>query len=241
MYRGLYPPIHDRNLDPQIWHANYVRTYVERDVRQLVNVRDLSAFQRFVRLCAGRIGQLVNFSDLANDCGVTYNTTKAWLSILEASYIVFRLPPHFRNFSKRLIKTPKLYFYDTGLACWLLSVQSAAQLNVHAMRGHLFESWVISELLKDRFNRGLPSNLFFWQDRSKNEVDVIADRGDHLVPIEIKSGSTFAADFVRHLDRWGALAGETSTSGTVVYGGDEAFVHKGTRVLPWHQAEEALS
>lgn len=240
MHDGLYPPVHDRNLDPQIWYANYMRTYVERDVRQLVNVRDLSTFQRFVRLCAGRIGQLVNYSDLASDCGITYNTAKAWISILEASYIVFRLQPHYQNFSKRIIKTPKLYFYDVGLACWLLSVRSAEQLNIHALRGHVFESWVISELLKDRFNRGLTSNLYFWQDRSKNEVDVVADEGEHLAPIEIKSGSTFRTDFLKGLRRWAALAGEMSISPTLIYGGDESFTHEGTRVLAWYRTEDAL-
>ncbi|MDA0838322.1 MAG: ATP-binding protein [Planctomycetota bacterium] len=240
MFQGLYPPIHDRGLEPSLWYANYTRTYVERDVRQLTNVRDLAVFQRFVRLCAGRIGQLVNYSDLASDCGITYNTAKSWLSVLQASYLLFLLQPHHKSFNKRIIKTPKLYFYDTGLACWLLNVQSSGQLNTHAIRGHLFESWAISELVKKRFNQGLPTNLYFWQDRARNEVDVIYEDGNRLYPIEIKSGSTFRGDFLKGLHRWTKLAGESSGPPCLIYGGDESFIQKGTRVMPWYEVEGAL-
>ncbi|MFW5863096.1 MAG: ATP-binding protein, partial [Spirochaetota bacterium] len=166
LYSGLYPPIHDRKLDPNLWYANYINTYIERDVRQLVNVRDLNTFQRFVRLCAGRTGNLVNLSDLASDCGITHNTAKSWLSILEASYIIFLLSPYHKNFNKRIITTPKLYFYDTGLACWLLSIQNDEQVNTHPMRGPLFESLIISEYFKSSFNKGLPGFYYFWRDRS---------------------------------------------------------------------------
>ena len=175
LFSGLYPPVHDRKLDPHVWYGNYIQTYIERDVRQMVNVRDLSTFQRFVRLCAGRIGQLVKLSGLAEDCGITHNTAKAWISILEASYIVFLLQPHHANFNKRIIKTPKLYFYDTGLAAWLLSIQNPDQLNIHPLRGALFESYVISEFFKAKFNQGVKPNYYFWRDRSGNEIDFLME------------------------------------------------------------------
>ncbi len=177
LFTGFYPAIYDRGISPEIWYGNYVQTYIERDVRQMINVRDLSTFQRFVRMCAGRTGRLVNLTSLANDCGISHNTAKAWLSVLQASYIVHLLPPHHRNFDKRLLKTPKLYFLDPGLAAWLVGIRNAEQIEFHPMRGALFETLVVSELLKRRFHQGLTSNLFFWQDRHGREVDILIDRG----------------------------------------------------------------
>ncbi|MBI4838660.1 MAG: ATP-binding protein, partial [Nitrospirae bacterium] len=182
LLKGLYPPLHDRKISPGMWYANYVLTYIERDVRQLLSVKELSTFQRFVRMCAARTGQILNLTSLGNDCGITHNTAKAWLSVLEASYLVFLLYPHHRNFGKRLVKSPKLYFYDTGLAAWLLNIQDAGHLSVHPARSSLFESLVVSELLKARFNRGLVSNLFFWRDNTGIEVDIVAEKGDRLIP-----------------------------------------------------------
>lgn len=233
LYQGTYPPLYDRPLAPLQWYAGYVNTYLERDVRQVLNVRDLSLFQRFIRLCAGRTGQLLNLSSLANDCGITHNTARAWLSILEASYIVFLLPPHHRNFNKRLVKTPKLYFHDTGLAAWLLGMQHADQMAGHPLRGALFETWVVGELLKGRFNRALPSNLFFWRDNTGNEVDVIVDQGVTLTPIEIKSGQTVAADFFKGLEKWVVWAGGEAGRPFLVYGGDERQERRQAEVMPW--------
>ncbi|HEB57225.1 MAG TPA: ATP-binding protein, partial [Gammaproteobacteria bacterium] len=207
LFDGAYPPIHDRGLEPHPWYGNYVRTYLERDVRELINVRDLGTFQRFLKLCAGRTGQLLNLSSLANDCGITHNTAKAWISVLEASYIVHLLPPHHQDFNKRLVKTPKLYFLDTGLASWLLGIQNSEQLATHVQRGALFETWVISELLKARYNAGETSNLYFWRDRSGHEVDLLIDQGTHLSPLEIKSGQTINRDYFKGLDFWRKLAG----------------------------------
>jgi uncharacterized protein len=173
--------------DPPSWnccHA-YTTAYIERDVRQQIKVLDLETFQRFVRLCAGRCGQLLNLSSLATECGITHNTAKAWISVLEASYLVFQLRPHHTNFNKRLVKTPKLYFYDTGLAARLLGIRTAEQLVNHPLRGNLFETFVVAELVKSRLNRGESHGLYFWRDSSGNEVDVIAERGNHLMPIEI--------------------------------------------------------
>ncbi|MEM7587220.1 MAG: ATP-binding protein, partial [Acidobacteriota bacterium] len=235
LFRGLYPPIHDRPLDPSIWFGNYVRTYLERDVRQMVNVRDLSAFQRFLRLCAGRTGQLLNLSSLGNDCGINHNTAKSWLSVLEASYIIHLLQPHFQNFNKRLTKTPKLYFYDTGLAAWLLGIQNAGQLETHPLRGELFETWVISELIKARFNRALTSNLTFWRSRGGLEVDALIDRGNVLVPVEIKSGQTFATGWLRGLEQWSALAGDLAGHPWLVYGGEGGQSRSKAENVPWRE------
>jgi len=242
LFTGLYPPVHDRSLSPRPWYANYMQTYVERDVRQLLNVRDLSDFQRFVRLCAGRTGQLLNLSGLATDCGITHNTARSWISILEASYIVFLLQPHHRNFNKRIIRTPKLYFYDTGLAAWLLAIQDSVQLNAHSMRGALFETFVISESLKARFNQGLPGqDLYFWRDRSGTEVDLLVDRGEQLRPVEIRSGQTLSSDSFKGLQKWLQLAGSQAVDPALVYGGTEALVHAGVQVVPWRQTAPFLA
>ncbi|HLE16782.1 MAG TPA: DUF4143 domain-containing protein, partial [Syntrophales bacterium] len=233
LIKGCYPPIYDRALTPSGWYANYVFTYLERDVRQMLNVRDLSVFQRFLRMCAARTGQILNLSGLANDCGITHNTAKAWISVLEASYILFLLQPHYKNFGKRLIKSPKLYFFDTGLASWLLGINDVKQISIHAMRGPLFESLAISELLKGRFNKGLASNLYFWRDNTGNEMDVIAEQADRLIPIEIKSGQTVTQDYFTGLKKWRTFAGASAGPAFIIYGGNESQKRSGVEVLPW--------
>ncbi len=233
IWRGLYPPVHDRHFDPPTWYGNYVQTYIERDVRTLVNVRDLTTFQRFVRLCAGRIGQLLNLSQLGAEAGVTHNTARAWLSILETSFVVFMLQPHHRNFNKRLIKTPKLYFYDTGLACWLLSIRAPEQLETHPLRGALFENWVITELTKGRFNRGLPLNFYFWRDRAGHEIDLLIETADQLIPVQIKSGQTITSDFFRSINDWHTIAKLAQPKAWIVYGGVDNHQQKTTRIISW--------
>ena len=235
LYKGSYPPLYDRPLAPAQWYAGYVATYVERDVRQLINIRDLTIFQRFIRLCAGRTGQLLNLSSLANDCGITHNTAQSWISILEASYILFLLSPHHRNFNKRLVKTPKLYFHDTGLAAWLLGVQSAGQLALHPQRGALFETWAVGELLKGRYNRALPSNLFFWRDNTGNEVDILVDQGRTFIPVEIKSGQTISSDYFSNLRKWLSWAGDEAGKPFLLYGGDELQQRREAEVIPWRE------
>ncbi|MDY6822652.1 MAG: ATP-binding protein [Thermodesulfobacteriota bacterium] len=235
LYKGFYPPLYDRPISPALWFPNYIRTYVERDVRQMVNVSDLTVFQRFVYLCAGRSGQLLNLTSLANDCGIAPNTAKSWLSVLRASYIVYLLPPYFKNYNKRLIKTPKLYFYDTGLAARLLGIEKEAQLVNHAYRGPLFETLVVGELLKMRFNTGQPSNLYFWRDRTGNEVDVLMDRGDCLVPVEIKSGRTITASYFKGLLRWVEMAGSDAGKAHLVYAGSEQQTRRSVAVVPWQK------
>ena len=203
----------------------------------MIKVQDLATFQRFLRLCAGRTGQLLNLSSLANDCGITHNTAKAWISVLEASYIVHLLPPHHQNFNKRLVKTPKLYLLDTGLAIWLLGIRNSEQLTTHVQRGALFETWVISELLKARYNAGESSNLYFWRDRSGHEVDLLIDHGTHLSTLEIKSGQTINNDYFKGLEFWKNLAGDNAGQAWLVYGGDNRQIRSDVTVLPWHEID----
>jgi len=240
LYRGAYPPLYDRDLAPVDWYGNYVNTYVERDVRQLIAVRDLAVFQRFLRMCAARVGQLLNLSALAADCGITHNTAAAWLSVLEASYIVCILRPHFQNFNKRLVKAPKLYFCDTGLASWLLGIREPSQLAFHAQRGSLFENLVVTEFVKARLNQGFPPDLYFWRDKAGLEVDLLVEKGDSLQPLEIKSGQTIAADFFQTLAKWGALAGKPDAPAWLVYGGDQSARHGNVEIVPWRSLPELV-
>lgn len=235
LFMGGYPALHDRAVTPADWHAAYVATYLERDLHQLIAVRDLRAFQLFLRMCAARVGQLLNLSSLANDCGITHHTAKAWLSVLEASYVVWLLQPHHRNLGKRLTKSPKLYFVDTGVACWLLGIAEAAALRTHALRGALFENWVVGEMLKARFNRGQRHNLYFWRDSSGNEIDVLIEAGERLMPVEIKAGQTLSTDHFSILAKWRQWAGDLAGDATLVYAGNEAQARSQVRVLPWHQ------
>ena len=235
LWRGMYPPIYDRNLAPEKWFANYVMTYIERDVRQVLEVQNLSLFQRFIKMCAARVGQLINMSGLAIDCGVSHNTIRSWLSVLEAGYVVFLLQPHHQNFGKRLVKTPKLYFYDTGLAAFLLGIRDAEHLSIHSARGSLFENLVVSELLKQRYNQGLASNLYFWRNNTGDEVDVVIEQGEQLMPMEIKSGQTFNSDFLTGINKWMKIAGDAALTPQLVYGGSENMTRNGIEVRSWKQ------
>ncbi len=238
LYRGCYPPLYDRDLSPGDWYAAYMATYVERDVRRLINVRDLSSFQRFLKMCAARTGQLLNLSSLAADCGISHNTATAWISVLEASYIVHLLHPHYRNFNKRLVKMPKLFFCDAGLAAWLLGLRKPEEVAFHALRGNLFETLIVSELLKQCFNEGRPSNLFFWRDSKGLEIDLLLENGDDLTPIEIKSGATISPDFTDSLKKWSALSGNQPHTSWLVYGGARELSSGTTRIIPWNRIPE---
>ena len=236
LFTGGYPPLYDRDVAVRAWFGAYVTAYLERDVRQVLRVQELETFQRFLRLCAGRSGQLLNYSALAAECGITHNTAKAWISVLEASYIVFLLRPHHVNFNKRLIKAPKLYFYDTGLASWLLGIQKYEQLETHPLRGSLFETFVIAEIAKSFFNGAERPNLYFWRDSNGLEVDLLIEQGGRIMPVEIKSGKTVAHDFFTGLEKWTALAGDLAMTPTLVYGGTEGYTHRGIRVMGWRDA-----
>lgn len=238
--KGGYPPLYDRKIPPRKWFGAYVTAYIERDVRQVLKVQELETFQRFVRFCAGRTGQLLNLSSLAADCGITHNTAKSWISVLEASYILFQLRPHHANFNKRLVKTPKLYFYDAGLVCWLLGIQTPQQLETHPLRGSIFETFVVAELMKSRLNAGERSGMYFWRDSNGNEVDVIIEQGPQLIPVEIKSGATVARDFFVGLEKWMALSGNLGIDPLLIYGGENSYQRKRVRVFGWKDLPEAL-
>jgi uncharacterized protein len=240
IFYGGYPRIFEADILPPEWYPSYIQNYVERDVRQIANVIDLSAFQRFIKLCAGRIGQLLNISSLANDCGISPNTAKAWISILEASYIIFLLQPHFKNFNKRLIKSPKIYFYDTGIACNLLEIKSEEMLSMHYLRGGLFESMIIANFLKIYYNRGERPNLYFWHDSHGHEVDCIIDQGVKLIPIEIKSGQTINLSYFDGLDYWNNLAGADPEDGFVVYAGKENQRRSKGNVVSWLATQRVI-
>lgn len=233
IHTGFYPRIHARGIPAGVWMPDYVQTYVERDLRSLVNIGDLSTFEQFLRLCAGRVGQLLNYSSLANDCGVSVDTTRRWLSVLETSFLVFRLPPHYRNFNKRLVKSPKIYFHDTGLACYLLGIREADMLPTHPLRGALFENYVMAEVAKAFAHHRRQRQMHFWRDRSGYEIDLLLSREEDLYAVEIKSGQTVGGDDFDSLTRWGDLASQPLDRGTLVYGGDQAYQRNGISVRPW--------
>lgn len=236
---GGYPPLYDRDLSPDLWFPSYVATDVERDVRQMLAVRDLDRFQRFVRLCAARSGQLLNLSSLASDAGISHVTAREWLTVLEASYLVLRLPPYHSNFGKRLVKTPKLYFLDVALAAWLLGIRDRDAISIHAQRGALFETLVVSEFVKMRFHAAQPIDLYFWSDNVGLEVDLLFDIGNALQAIECKSGSTFASDWLPSLNRWQSLTSSTSRTPWIVYGGTDSYQRQGAQVLSWRDLPSA--
>ena len=240
LLNGCYPPIYDRDIPPQIWFNSYTTAYVERDVRQILNIHELETFQRFIRLCAGRTGQLLNLSSLASECGITHNTVKSWISVLEASYIIFLLRPHHANFKKRLVKMPKLYFYDVGLASWLLGIRSTEHIMTHPLRGSLFETFIIAELMKSRLNKGENTDLYFWRDSNGNEVDVIAEKEGKLVPIEIKSGKTLSKDSFSGLKKWLAFARDKAVHPMLLYGGEQYYQHQDIQVVGWEKCGDIL-
>lgn len=239
LYRGSYPALYDRELAPDDWFPNYVATYLERDVRQLIAVRDLAQFQRFVKMCAARSGQMLNLAALGADCGISAVTAREWLTVLEASYLVMRLPPYHRNFGKRLVKTPKLYFLDVGLMAWLLGIRDAAAIETHASRGALFETYVVSELVKQRFNAGRPADLYFWRDNVGHEVDVLYETPQGLQAVEIKSGSTFAPDWPAAARKWQTFAGDEALAPIIVYGGEGRYEREACRVVGWREMDRA--
>jgi predicted AAA+ superfamily ATPase len=241
LWRGGYPAVYDRRLEPGEWYPSYVRTYLERDVRTLLNVGDLLGFQTFLRLVAGRTAQLVNLSSLGADAGVSHATARSWLSVLEAGYLVWRLPPFHANVSKRLIRTPKLHFLDSGLVCYLLGIRSPQHLKEHPLRGAVFETWVASEILKTRAHRGLDASLFHYRDRKGGEVDLVVELGPSLIAVEAKSGQTLAGDAFRGLAMFDSLVASTPTPRPVrkvlVYGGTDEQKRSAGTVAPWSRLD----
>jgi predicted AAA+ superfamily ATPase len=230
MLAGFYPRLHKERLEPARFYGDYMETCIERDLRQLVSVKDLSIFERFVRLCAGRVGQLLNLHSLGNDAGVSHTTARAWITLLQAGYIIFLLEPHHANVRKRLVKTPKLYFYDTGLACSLLGLENEKQLARDPLRGGLFENLVVMEALKHRLHRGQRSQLTFYRDNVGNEVDLLYGHGIEALPIEVKAGATVGSDFFKGLFHY-AKVFPKSRGAALVYAGKEEYLHQGVRIV----------
>lgn len=237
---GFLPAIYDRQIDPTTAYRNYVRTYVERDVRQLINIKDMHAFQRFIQLTAGRIGSICNVESLANDVGVSANTVKSWLSLLEASYLLYQLQPYYENFGKRIIKSPKIYFTDVGMACYLLNIENKAQLSRDRLRGGLFENLVLLELVKTRLNQGKEPYFYYYRDNHQNEVDIIIKHGQYLIPVEIKSTATFNPALLKNIHFYQTLVGEKAPIGFLVYAGDYETQIGNIHIINFRHSAEIL-
>lgn len=237
LFRGFYPRLYDQEMQPADFFPFYYETYLQMDVRDIQHVRDLTLFSNFINLCAGRVGQLLDYTSLANDAGVSVNTARGWLSVLEASFVVLLLHPFYKNLGKRVIKSPKLYFVDVGLASFLLNIHDATQLNNHYLRGNLFENMILVELMKHRFNKAQLSNLYFFRDSNKNEVDCILEDIE-LKAVEIKSALTFSNSFIDGLVSFSKVSGMQPKNGFVIYGGEDNFTFKGFQVISWKNAEK---
>ncbi|MBP9076652.1 MAG: ATP-binding protein [Haliscomenobacter sp.] len=233
LLKGFYPRIYDRDLNATDWLLDYIQTYVERDLRQVMNVGNLGAFRQFLEICAGRIGQLVNFSDIGSLIGISYQTVKQWISVLQTSFIIHLLRPYHQNFNKRIVKTPKLYFYDTGLACALLNLRSTEDVNRHFAKGALFENFVINEVLKNHLNRNLYPGHYFWHAAGSHEIDLLLHKGGRLLPVEIKSSRTIASHFFDSLHYFQSLSGAASEDSFLIYGGEERQQRSIATVLSW--------
>lgn len=233
LHKGLYPELYNKkNISSNDWYANYLNTYIERDVRQLKNIGNLSLFTKFLKLCANRTGQILNMASIANDCGIDTKTVLSWLSILESSYVVYLLKPYFNNMNKRLIKSPKIYFYDTGIVCALLDIENSKQVTNHALKGGLFENLILLELLKERLNAGKQDNLYYWRDKTGNEVDILFEEKNKLNLIEVKSGITISPDYFKGLTIVSKAIGEENiNSKTVVYGGNQYQIRKNNEII----------
>lgn len=237
LLKGFYPPVYGKNIPPEDWFPNYLHTYIEKDVRQIKNVTDLIVFERFIRLLAGRTGQELNYTSLAIEVGVDTKTIQSWIGILESSFIIHLLRPHYKNFNKTLTKRPKIYFHDTGLVCALLGIRNEEQLAFHPLRGSIFETFIVSELVKKRTHHGKQINLFYWREKTGYEIDIIIDQGISLLPVEIKSGKTITNEFFKNLDYWMKLS--NTGSGFVIYGGDqEQRRSSGIIISGWRRLNE---
>jgi len=238
IFNGGYPSIHFDKQPIIDWYSDYCTNYLERDVRSILNIKDLGTFQLFLKMCAARCGQIINYSSFANDCGISPNTAKEWMNILEASFIIYRLHPFYKNYSKRLIKSPKLYFYDTGIACSLLGIRTPEQLTTHSLRGGLFESWVISEFKKKYFNIHREAPLYFWRDNKGKEVDLVIENIEKFYAIEIKSGKTINSSFFDNLNYIESIAANDISQKILIYGGNQNQKRSNSTVLSWKNINE---
>jgi predicted AAA+ superfamily ATPase len=233
IFKGQYPRVYDRDISPTDFYPAYIQTYVERDVRSMKNIGDINSFIQFARLCAGRTGQLLTYTSLASDAGISPNTAKEWLSILESSYILYRLQPYHHNFNKRLVKSPKLYFYDTGVACSLLGIRDQEQISLHYLKGALFENLIINEFIKRSYNRGDNNHPYFWQDNHGKEIDCLLVEGETVTPVEIKAGKTISTSYFDNFRHWRNLKDDSDGQGYVVYGGEESIITSTGELVSW--------
>jgi len=244
LWQGAYPRIYDRNIPAHQWLADYVTTYVQRDVREVINVGDLLVFSNFLKLCAGRTAQEINLSSLGSDAGISHNTARAWLSILETSYIIYRLPAWHTNIRKQVVKAPKLHFFDSGLVCYLLGIQEPGQLRHHPLRGPIFESWVVSELYKAQVHHGEQPRMFHYRESRGTEIDLLIDRGECLHAIEVKSGATVSTDFFKHFQQLPERMKNTNLPSViknhVIYGGDDSQQRSQAQLVSWHDVSGVL-
>lgn len=232
MLKGSYPEVYDKKLKPQLWYSAYIRTYVERDIKQLRNIENSIVFNKFLKLCAGRTGQMLNVASLSNECGIDVKTVNAWLSILQSSYIIHLLPPHYNSFNKRIVKSPKLYFIDTGLACHLLGIKNENELSLSHFKGALFENFIIMELLKQKHNNGSDTELYYWRDNKGVEIDVLMDKGKKLIPVEIKAADTFQPEYLKSIMQWNGFS--NNQGGLLFYGGEISFTTASkVKVMNW--------
>lgn len=239
-FKGFYPRIYDRDILPDLFYPSYIQTYTERDIRQIINVSNLSAFQRFMRLVAGRTGQLINYSSIANELGHELKTIKSWFNILEASFVIFFLQPHHKNYSKRIVKTPKLYFYDTGLACSLLGIKNEDEMKLHWANGAIFENMIIADIMKNYLNQGQVPSLFFWRDSTGNKLDCLIEEALKIKCAEIKSSTTLHPDFFKGLNYYKDLSKIKEESLYLVYGGNKNVRRKEATVLSWKNTIDLL-
>lgn len=239
LFKGFYPPVYDQDIPVSDWCPNYIRTYIDRDVRLIKNISNLNQFEKFVRLLAGRNGQELNLTSIGVECGIDSKTANSWIGILESSFVIYLLKSHHQNFNKTIVKRPKIYFYDTSIVCYLLGIQNENQLKTHPLRGAIFEGMVITELVKSRLHAGKPMNLYYWRDKTGREIDVIIDNGTDLIPVEIKSGATISPDYFKNINYWRNLS--KSEKAIVIYNGEtKQSRSNGTEVLPWRDATEHL-
>jgi len=235
IFKGMYPGLYDKDISPSFFYPSYISTYIEKDVRQIKNIENLNSFSNFLQLCAGRTGQLLNLNSLATDAGISPNTAKSWLSILEASYIIYFLQPYHKNYNKRIIKSPKLFFYDTGLVCSLLGIESTQQVKTYYLKGALFENMIINEFLKNRYHNGKTPRFYFWQNKSNKEIDLILDTPNKPLPYEIKSGITMQDSYFSNLRYWQNLTGESIDNLNVIYGGNRSLKSSIGNYISWKE------
>lgn len=240
IFQGFYPRIYDKDIPAGLFYPSYVQTYTERDIRQIINVSSLRSFQRFMRLVAGRTGQLLNYSNIANELGHELKTIKSWFNILEASFVIFLLQPHHKNYSKRIVKTPRLYFYDTGLACSLLGIKNEADINLHWAKGALFENMIIADIMKNYLNKAQVPALFFWRDSTGNELDCLIEEALRIKCLEIKSSTTLNPDFFKGLNYYKDISNSDEKNLYLIYGGDKNVKRKEATVLSWKNTADLM-